>query len=366
MRLLHVTPFYEPAWSYGGMVRASSGLCRALSRRGHEVTVVTVRLDDSPSDEELGGVRVRRCAGPAALSRRLFPWSPMVGRVVFAEASGSTIVHVHGHRSGVAWAAWRALTRTRTPWVLQTHGTFPHHGQLRFAKWLFDRVAGDRIVAQAHMLIAVSHAEALDLPRKAGIVANGVDVLTDGPVASKASDRRTLLFVGTDRPQKRARVLPELLARLPDASLDLVGSFAPSFLGRFRSFGGRIVARGVLAGADLASAYASASVVVHPAVGEAFGLVPFEAALQGTASVVVGGHGCGEWFARAGGCVVPPDDPNALAMAVSERLASRDLAAREARSVADFVRRELTWERAAEAMENVYLGVLETRRRGAA
>jgi glycosyltransferase involved in cell wall biosynthesis len=366
MRLLHVTPFYEPAWSYGGMARASSGLCRALSRRGHEVTVVTVRLDDSPAEERLGGVRVRRLAGPAALSRRLFPWAPSLRRVVLAEASGATVVHLHGHRSGVAWAAWRALTRTRTPWVLQTHGTFPHHGQLRLFKWLFDRFAGARIVAEARALIAVSHAEALDLPRQADVVPNGVHADTDVPPRSKASEGRGILFVGTDRPQKRARVLPELLARLPDASLDLVGSFAPSFLHCFRSLGSRVVARSVLAGADLSSAYASASVVVHPAVREAFGMVPFEAALQGTASVVAGGHGCGEWFARAGGCVVPPDDPNALATAVNERLSNRDLATREARSVADFIRRELTWERAAEAMESIYLGVLETRRRGAA
>src|SRR6185503_15187989 len=45
MKLLHVTPFYEPAWAYGGMVRAVAGLCRALARRGHEVTVVTALYD---------------------------------------------------------------------------------------------------------------------------------------------------------------------------------------------------------------------------------------------------------------------------------------------------------------------------------
>ena len=43
MKLLHVTPFYEPAWAYGGMVRAVAGLCRALAKRGHDVTVVTAR-----------------------------------------------------------------------------------------------------------------------------------------------------------------------------------------------------------------------------------------------------------------------------------------------------------------------------------
>jgi len=61
MKLLHVTPFYEPAWAYGGMVRAVSALCRALAGRGHDVTVATALLDPAhPRRETLGGVHVRR------------------------------------------------------------------------------------------------------------------------------------------------------------------------------------------------------------------------------------------------------------------------------------------------------------------
>ena len=61
MKVLHVTPFYEPAWAYGGMARAAAALCRALVRRGHEVTVITTLLDGAhPRLETLGGVRVRR------------------------------------------------------------------------------------------------------------------------------------------------------------------------------------------------------------------------------------------------------------------------------------------------------------------
>jgi glycosyltransferase involved in cell wall biosynthesis len=94
-------------------------------------------------------------------------------------------------------------------------------------------------------------------------------------------------------------------------------------------------------------------------VDEAFGLVPFEAALLGTPAVVAGGHGCGEWFGKAGGCVVPPDEPEAMASAAQARLSDRALSAREAAAVADFARRELTWDRAAQAMEAVYAGVLK-------
>ena len=68
MKLLHVTPFYEPAWAYGGMVRAVAGLCRALAKRGHDVTVLTALLDSHhPRLETRDGVRVRRL--PAFFSR---------------------------------------------------------------------------------------------------------------------------------------------------------------------------------------------------------------------------------------------------------------------------------------------------------
>ena len=156
-------------------------------------------------------------------------------------------------------------------------------------------------------------------------------------------------------------MLPQLLEAIPEADLHLVGRFRPRFLRRFAPFGNRTTARGVLAGDALAAAYADADVVVHPAVGEAFGLVPFEAAFAGTAAVVAGGHGCGEWYGRAGGCVVPPDDPAALAAAVRARLADPGTAGREAEAVAAFARRQLTWDQAALAMESVYHSVRESR-----
>jgi glycosyltransferase involved in cell wall biosynthesis len=116
--------------------------------------------------------------------------------------------------------------------------------------------------------------------------------------------------------------------------------------------------RGVLSGDALATAYADADVLVHPAVGEAFGLVPFEAALAGTPAVVAGGHGCGEWYGRAGGAVVPPDDPRSMAEAVSTRLLNRELGVAEARSVAAFTREHLRWDLAAAAVESLYHEVI--------
>ena len=355
-----MAPFFEPAWAHGGMARASAGLARALAGRGHEVTVVTARLDPCHRKEEREGrLRVLRFEGPEFLGRRLLPWAPALGGFLRGEGGGFDVAHVHGHRSGLAWTASRALLASGVGYVLQTHGTLPHHGQRRIAKVVFDRLAGDRVVAGAATLVAVSDAEARDLPRPARVVPNGVEPC--GEASREPFRAGEILFVGSDAFQKRAQVLPRLLADLPGARLHVVGRFAPSFLEAFGAQRDRVRTSGVLHGDALARAYASADLVVHPAAGEAFGFVPFEAALHGTAAVVAGGHGCGEWYGRAGGCVVPPDDPTALAAAVKARLDDPTRREVEARGVAAFSRRELTWDRAAEAMEGVYDEVVSAR-----
>jgi glycosyltransferase involved in cell wall biosynthesis len=357
MKLLHVTPFYEPAWAYGGMVRAVAGLCRALARRGHDVTVVTALLDrHHPRLETRDGVRVRRL--PAFLKRVLAPWAPGLRSVLKAEMKDAQIVHLHGLRSGIAVSTFRACEASGQPWVLQAHGGFPHHDRFVLPKMAFDRLFGDRMLQEAHSLVAVSQAEARDLPREAHVIANGVDAVGAAPRPERRGFYR-LLFVGNDSPQKRSELLPDLLTELPAVRLQVVGRFGRRFARRFGPFANRVTLSGPLHGDALAAAYSSADLLVHPAVDEAFGLVPFEAALLGIPAVVAGGHGCGEWFGRAGGCVVPPDDPAALADAAQARLSDHAIGEREAAAVAEFARRELTWDRAAQAMETVYGGVLE-------
>jgi glycosyltransferase involved in cell wall biosynthesis len=358
LKILHVTPFYEPAWAYGGMARASSALARALARRGHAVTVVTAQHDAAHArDEILGGVRVHRFSGPRFLRERLVPWGHGLAGFLRRQPGPVDVAHFHGHRSGIALVAASALGRSRTPWVLSPAGTYPHHHQWTLLKWLYDRAAGQSIVTRASAILAVSQAEARDLPRPAQVIPNGVDA-PGVPAPAVRAAANALLFVGSDRPQKRGLILPAVLEALPAATLTLVGRFGTAFLRTFERFGPRVRAHGVLEGDALASAYASANLLLHPAVGESFGLVPFEAALCGTEAVVAGGHGCGEWFAAAGGCVVPPDDREALLRAVAERLGDAARCGTEASAVAAFARRALTWDAAAAETEKVYEAVI--------
>jgi glycosyltransferase involved in cell wall biosynthesis len=340
------------------MARAAGALCAALAGLGHEVTVFAA--EGEGEDEPHPGVTVRRFPGPRWLAGKLVPFARGLGDAILTERRSFDVAHLHGHRSGMARQAARALRRAGVPWVLQPHGTFPHHGRERAAKAVWDAAGGLAAIDGASALLALSEAEARDLPGRAVVVGSGVAAPGPPPAARGPSASR-LVFVGSDAPQKRARALAGLLDAIPEARLDLVGPVGADLVAAFARFGDRVRAHGALADAALCAALAAADLVVHPAVGEAFGLAPFEAALVGTPGVVAGGHGCGEWYGRAGGCVVPPDDPAALAAAVRARLASPALAAGECGRVREFARRELTWEAAAARVAEVYARVAGAR-----
>lgn len=364
MRILVVTAFYAPAWVTGGIARATTGLARELAQLGHDVLVATTRWDaNDPMHEDSPGLRVRRFEGPRWLRERLFPWPRGLAQFLAREIAEFDVAHLAGHRTGLAFVAWRALRRARVPYVLQPHGTYPHHAARSIEKRVVDRLFCDALVREASVLLAVSRAEAADLPRAAQVIPNGVDDVGLAERKPRAA-ARDILFVGTDAPQKRGRTLSTLLRALPDARLTLLGRYGESFRDSLQAFGDRVAFHGTLAGDALAAAYADADLLVQPAVGEAFGLAPFEAALRGTGAVVAGGHGSGEWFGRAGGCVVPPDDAEALLAAVRHRLAVPETAAREAQAVADFARRELTWAQVAGRVDSVYREVSRTRAGG--
>lgn len=351
-RVLHVTPFYATPEG-GGIARASAALCASLAGRGHEVTVVTAAdggdLDEG--DRGADNVRVLRLAGPEWLRRRLVPFGRGMAQVV--QEGGFDVAHLHGLRSGLVAQAAAALAARGTPWVVQPHGTYPHHGRWPLVKAGFDALLGRRVLAQARAVLALSDAEKADLPRASVVVASGVEV--PGALSPPPPPRQhdLLVFVGTDAPQKRASVLAGLLERRPSTRLRLIGRFGPALRRRFECFGERVEVAGLLSGRALARALAEAALLLHPARGEAFGLAPFEAALLGTPAVVAGGHGCGEWFSRAGGCVASEDEP-ALAAAAERRLDDPALGAGEAADVASFARRELVWDRVAARVECVY------------
>ena len=70
MRILMLSQFYPP--TIGGEERHVKVLSEALVRRGHDVVVATIRLDDQPEFEVENGVKLYRLCGTLQRSSSLF------------------------------------------------------------------------------------------------------------------------------------------------------------------------------------------------------------------------------------------------------------------------------------------------------
>jgi phosphatidylinositol alpha-mannosyltransferase len=195
-------------------------------------------------------------------------------------------------------------------------------------------------------------------------IPNGVDVasLASAPLLDGyPRPGKTVLFLGRyDEPRKGISVLlgalPMLVQQFPDVQLLVVGrgdedelrSQAGEFVGHLRFLG-------QVDDAGKASALRSADVYCAPNIGgESFGIVLVEAMAAGTAVVASDLHA----FRRVlrdgeAGCLVPVDDPAALAGALAEVLHNDVLRERYVAAGAEAVRR-YDWSVVANQIMRVY------------
>ncbi|MGH7320500.1 MAG: glycosyltransferase [Candidatus Rokuibacteriota bacterium] len=395
LRILHVTPYYEEAWAYGGIPRLSATMGRGLARRGHQVTVCTtdaceqgVRLSRPngtrrslrpwPVIQAADGVELRVFPNVSnALAYHLQFFVPLgLGAYLRQHVQGFDVAHVHGCHHLPGTTAARHLRQAGVPYVLAPNGTAPRIERRRLAKYLFDATLGRGLIPGASRILAVSEAERIQLaslglsPASIRVIPNPVDVaeFADPPPPGRFRRRfgvtapRVVLYLGTLTPRKRVDVLIRAFASLRRSDATLV--IAGNDLGAGRALR-RLVHRlgleavatftGLLKGRDRLEALIDADLVVYPAQDEIFGLVPLEALLCGTPVIVSDDSGCGEVIGRAGGgSVVRRGDAAALAEAITRMLGGARTWRQAALDARERVRRLYGWDTVREQLEALY------------
>lgn len=216
-----------------------------------------------------------------------------------------------------------------------------------YEKWVLPR-----IFARVNRHIAVSPVATNLRTGRAAMISPGVDTVAFAPPPPGAARERSVVYVGRMERTSRWKGLDGLvdaLARIPDATLELVGDgdAVPELRARAERLGvaDRVRWHGSLAQTEVAGVLRRAGVAVLPSLteSESFGMALIEAMASGCA--VVGSDVGGiPHVVRDGvdGLLVPPGDVAALARAVTEVLADPDLASRlgqEGRKAA-----EQTWD----------------------
>jgi glycosyltransferase involved in cell wall biosynthesis len=370
LRILHVVPYYEQAWAYGGIPRLATTMTRALARHGHRVTVCTtdacdataratsvVRGDPSPFD-----VDVRTF--PNISNRLAYHWQIFSPRGLAtylrsALAPGRPsfdVAHLHACHNVLTAMAARALTRRGVPYVVSPNGTAKPIERRILAKRLFAATAGRHVLRDAARVLAVTEAERRQLlelgihDARIATVANPIDVaeLTRPAdperfrAAHRLRDIPMVMFLGKLTPRKSVEVLVRAFAQLSQtdsvlvvAGNDMGSGAAIDALVKDLPPSRRVIRTGLLRGRDRLDALAAADVVVYPSHDEIFGLVPIEALMCGTPVVVCDDSGCGETVSRVGGGrIVPHGSACALAEAIESILGARTRWRAHARSAA--------------------------------
>jgi glycosyltransferase involved in cell wall biosynthesis len=345
MRILHVVPYYDQAWAYGGIPRLATTMTRALARRGHHVSVCTTDVCDertrvSMKHVHAHGVDVRvfrNLSNRLAYHLQLF--TPLGLRGYMRHAARSfDVVHIHACHNVPGVIAAAAAARAGVPYVVSPNGTALPIERRILAKRLFALTAGRSMLSGASRVVAVSRAEARQL-RSAGVaqaeivhIGNPIDDHEfEDPADAHAfrsemqiGEAPIVLFLGKLTPRKGVSDLVTAFAELERPGTRLV--IAGNDMGTRRSVESlvmklrledRVIFTGLLTGRRRLDALAAATVVVYPSRDEVFGLVPLEALLCGTPVVVCDDSGCGEVISiTGGGQVVPHGDVGTLAAAI--------------------------------------------------
>jgi glycosyltransferase involved in cell wall biosynthesis len=319
----------------GGVARVVLDLVKAQLATGLRVTVACPGGELAARARQLGAdVRAWRAARSpgAGLPREVRRLARLVDEV------RPELVHAHSAKAGLAG---RLAVRGRVPTVFQPHA------------WSFEAVGGptaalalrwERWAARwADRVLCVSEAERATGLRAGvraayAVVPNGIDLdrFSPAPAAGCLPAPRTAdggplaVCVGRLCRQKGQDVLlrawDEVRRTVPDARLALVGDGPDSEVLR-RHADPSVHFTGAVA--DPVPWYRAADLVVLPSRWEGMALAPLEALGCGRPVVVTDVDGARESLppALAARCLVPPEDPAALAGAVAGLLSDPPLCA---------------------------------------
>ncbi len=377
-----MTPYFAPAFRYGGPPRSILGLCRALMEAGVEIEVFTTTangpepLAAAPEGTEYDGVRVRYF--PLAWPRRYWRASGLAAAIERALPSAD-LVHVHGLWNMTGSAAVARARSAGRPYVVSPRGMLQpaamrRHRVLKTAAyWASERAH----LSGAAFLHATSHLEQQQIAkygRSVVTIANGVaPVAVSADVLEGVRERsridagdEVVLCLGRLHPIKRLDLLAaafDIVHRArPRARLVIAGPDEDGYRARVEPLFTPVAAATRWLGAvdreTVAALFAASRTLVQCSDSESFGMSVAEALAAGLPVVVTNETPWPQVAALELGYSVA-QEPAAIARRIRESLARpADGCAMGARGRA-WARETFGWDAIGRSMRDAYQGVLE-------
>lgn len=381
MNVLHATPYYAPAYAFGGVVRAVEGMATTLATRGHNVSVLTT---DALSQTERytgaletveNGVRVLR-------SRNLSVW--LRGRANLSTPFGmrqiardlitwADVIHCHEFRTAENLLVTPLAAKQHKPLVLSPHGTLTTSTGRGILKVWWDRLLSPAVARRFHSVIGLTTAELNDVKSlwaqfgahaEFAVVPNGVDPdafhQTTGDNTFRAQwgigeREKVVLFLGRLHIRKGVDVLIKAFkaANLPDSRLVIAGPDEGMLPVITPMLDERIIVTGYLDSEARRAALAAADLFALPATGEGLSMAVLEAMATGLPVLISPGCNLPEVATYTAGSIVEPQvEP--LKQALQSMFGDEKRLSEMGTQARQLVLERFTWARVAEQLEDVY------------
>lgn len=248
--ILLVTPYFAPAWGYGGPPRINFDLAKYLVEQGHKVTVLTTDVLDGkkrsvPLIETMDGidvVRFKNVSNWLAWNFKIF-WPIGYKKYIQKHIVEYDFVYISDLRDYQNVPTYKACVQNDIPYSISAYGELPLTGGIKgLIKKYYDRRWGKEMLARATYLFGqTEHENALYLKyggRKdqcqllpLGIqFSDFVDAEPDRGFREKngiPDDKKIILFIGRINELKGidilVRALPKVLESVPKAHLLIIG-----------------------------------------------------------------------------------------------------------------------------------------------
>jgi glycosyltransferase involved in cell wall biosynthesis len=380
--VLHVTPYFAPAFIYGGPPRSVLGLCEALAAQHVPVHVITTSANGTSdlSSEKRAGPWPPGMA--VTYLDRTFPSGRFNARglndTLDRLLPTASLVHVHGCWHMLSWRVTRICRARTMPYVVSPRGmlspwSFSHHA---VGKRLAYPALERHVLARAAGVHATSEGEANELRAlipnlPLTVIPNGVDRPRPTPEHVRAfreafqipARAPVVLYAGRLHVKKGLEVLLGAFERVgqtyPQARLVLAGAIDRDYEQAIRRlvaahpFADRIIVTGLLERQQLNAAYGAAAVFAFPSRSENFGITVAEAMAAGLPVVVSRDTPWPELEAIGAGRFVEPS-PAAFADAIEAVLASPAQGAVMGARGAAFAAARFDWPAIGAAMLEAY------------
>jgi glycosyltransferase involved in cell wall biosynthesis len=399
MKILHIVPYFYPAWSYGGTPKVVFELCREMVRKGHNITVYTTDVFDKDKrldikrgegqgcqETEVDGIKVKyfkNISNRIASNQKVF-LSPGMAIAFKKNLHHFDMVHLHEFRTLQNAAAHFYLTRYKIPYILSAHGSVLRIMGKEFLKGLFDISIGFKILKSIKRAVAVSRIEVgqyinMGVPEdKISLIPNGID-LSEFKNAEQLkgkfrgryglSDKKIILFIGRLNPIKGIDFLLNTFAILSREDKDTILVIAgpddgykkeiQKLLNLF-NMNNRLLLIDGLYGEDKIAALVDADVFVYPSRHEIFGITPLEAIACQTPIVITENCGIADFLRKVdGGIMVGYQDISQLLKAIRNILNYREDAKNMALRGQELIRKDFNWDSISEKTIGLYRSILQ-------